>query len=163
MNTLKARQGFLSLSSCSPPLPKNQNWALNTVVLDRSGQSFQSIFQRKERGLLSFAEKTWLPNFGSGLRPGKNSWWSCARVCLGWVCISTSLAAELLPETRTFQLCICGFSSHLLSIMFILTRNSFRGWRSGGALASMACVRSTVCLWGDLGAVSTHHQCKQYK
>lgn len=90
-------------------------------------------FERKERGLLSFEEKTWLPNFSSGLRPGKNAWWSCARVCLGWVCISMSLAAELLPETRTFQLCICGFSSHLLSVMFILTRNSFMGWWSGGS------------------------------
>lgn len=121
-------------------------------------------FERKERGLPSSEEKTWLPKFSSGLRPGKSSWWSWARVCLGGVHISMSPAALLLPccKQRHFNsVFVASLHTFCLLCLFWLETPSWGG--EGGALASMACVHSTVCLWGDLDAVSTHRQCKQYK
>lgn len=56
-NTLEARQSFLSVSSCCPPLPTNQNWALNTVLSIRSGHSFRFVFWKGGKRVGQFWRK----------------------------------------------------------------------------------------------------------
>lgn len=57
LNMMEARQSFLPFVSCSPPLPKKQNWGLNTVLLVRSGQSFHSMSQKERRRVIELWSK----------------------------------------------------------------------------------------------------------